>query len=80
MSINQYYNVETPYTEQWNVSLQHELVANTMVSAAYVGSRGVHLNVGRDANTPISIIRPDGKKFFLGLMEAESAPKAEAPK
>jgi len=64
MSINQYYNVETPYTEQWNATLQREVLPNTMVSAAYVGSRGVHLNVGRDANIPISMIRQDGKKFF----------------
>jgi hypothetical protein len=32
-----------PYTVQWNLNLQQELVPNLLFSAAYVGSRGVKL-------------------------------------
>lgn len=64
MSISQYFDVTTPYTIQWNVMLQQEILKNTVFSAGYVGSRGVHLNVGRDTNIAQAVIRPDGKKFF----------------
>ena len=33
------------YVQQWHVSLQHELSANTIVEAAYVGSTIVHVGV-----------------------------------
>jgi hypothetical protein len=36
-------NIETPYTQRWQLSVQRELMHNTVVEAAYVGSRGVGL-------------------------------------
>ncbi len=33
-----------PYTEDWNIDVQRQLPFQTLVSAAYVGSHGVHLN------------------------------------
>lgn len=35
---------KVPYTEAWNFDIQHQFGFNTLVSASYVGSRGVHLN------------------------------------
>ncbi len=32
-----------PYVQQWNISIQHELPGNMLISAAYVGSHGSHL-------------------------------------
>ncbi len=32
-----------PYVQQWNFSVQRELPGSIVVSAAYVGSHGVHL-------------------------------------
>ena len=32
-----------PYVQQWSLFVQHELPGNTMLSAGYVGSHGVHL-------------------------------------
>ncbi len=36
-------NTKTPYVQNWNFSISHELGANTMVEAAYVGAKGTHL-------------------------------------
>jgi hypothetical protein len=43
----------TPWMQQWNVSIQQEVMANTVVVAAYVGSRGVNLVGQRDVNPPL---------------------------
>jgi hypothetical protein len=64
MSIAQYFDVTTPYSMQWNMMVQQEVLPNTVVGVGYVGSRGVHLNVGRDMNIAQATIRPDGTKFF----------------
>jgi len=43
----------TPWMQQWNISVQHELTANTVLMAAYVGSRGMSLVGQRDVNPPL---------------------------
>ena len=43
----------TPWMQQWNVSIQQEVLPNTVVVAAYVGSRGVNLVGQRDVNPPL---------------------------
>jgi len=42
----------TAYVEQWNLSLQREIVANWAVTAAYVGSTGRHFSYSGIANIP----------------------------
>ncbi|MFN0170144.1 MAG: carboxypeptidase regulatory-like domain-containing protein [Bryobacteraceae bacterium] len=42
----------TPYIQQWNLSVQRELVPNWAVTAAYVGSTGRHLTFSGIANIP----------------------------
>jgi hypothetical protein len=32
-----------PYSQQWNLTIQHSLGNNTLVSAAYIGAKGTHL-------------------------------------
>jgi hypothetical protein len=39
-----------PYMQQWNVSIQRELPSNTVLTVAYVGSKGTHLTDQRDIN------------------------------
>ena len=41
---------EAPYQEQWNLNVQRALGAGTILSVAYVGSRGVHLFSQRNLN------------------------------
>jgi len=43
-------NLTPPNYQQWNVSVQHELVTDLMVQAAYVGSKGKNLLVGQEIN------------------------------
>ena len=44
----------TPWMQQWNISIQQEIMPNTVVVAAYVGSRGVNLVGQRDVNPPLA--------------------------
>jgi len=44
----------TPYTQQWNLAIQQQLMRNTILTVAYVGSRGVHMLVHRDVNPSIA--------------------------
>jgi hypothetical protein len=39
-----------PYVQQWNVSVQHELPGNTLVTVAYAASKGTHLTDQRNIN------------------------------
>ncbi len=45
-----------PYVQQWNFSLQRELAQATVLTVAYVGSKGTHLGLQRNLNQlyPIS--------------------------
>ena len=45
-----------PYVQQWNVNIQRELAKETVMTVAYVGSKGTHLSLQRDINQlyPIS--------------------------
>src|SRR5262249_45750100 len=36
-------NAHLPYTQQWNFSIQHQVASATLVSVAYVGAAGTHL-------------------------------------
>jgi hypothetical protein len=44
-----------PYMQQWNLSIEKEIVKNTVLQAAYVGSKGTHLAEQLDLNqlTPL---------------------------
>ena len=56
--------IQTPVNNQYNVSLEQQLLKDTVVEVAYVGSKANHLFTGAEANTPIPVILPDGRKFF----------------
>ena len=45
-------NFKSPYYEQWNLAVQHSLPWDMAVEVAYVGTRGLHLQVLRDRNQP----------------------------
>ncbi len=65
MPISRFFNpnAATPYNQQWNFSVQHELPAEIVVTTAYVGSKGTKLWINRELN-PAAFIPgngPDGK-------------------
>src|SRR5437667_7501430 len=43
------------YTQSWNLSLQREIVADTLVSVTYLGTEVTHLQAGSPLNPPIYI-------------------------
>ena len=43
-------NLRTPYVQQWNVGIQHEIMQNTAVELRYVGNHGVKLSRAVDLN------------------------------
>lgn len=44
-------NYESPYNQQWNLSLQREITKDFIVEAGYVGTKGAHLPGTRVLNT-----------------------------
>jgi len=63
----------TPYLEQWNLTVQREVMRNTIASLSYVGSHGVHLINMLDENPPIiSGIDPaNGRPIFSTLNSSQ---------
>ncbi len=58
---SQDFNPETPVYDQWNVDLEYQLPGQILISPAYVGTKGTHLQVLRDLNqipTPQPIFDP----------------------
>jgi Carboxypeptidase regulatory-like domain/TonB dependent receptor len=58
---SQEFNPQTPVYDQWNVDLEYQLPGQILISPAYVGTKGTHLQVLRDLNqiaTPQSSYDP----------------------
>jgi len=47
---SQEFNPQTPVYDQWNVDIEYQLPGGILVSPAYVGTKGTHLQVLRDYN------------------------------
>ena len=47
---SQDWNPETPVYDQWNVNLEYQLPGDILITPAYVGTKGTHLQVLRDLN------------------------------
>jgi len=45
----------TPYVQQWNGGVQHELPGRVLLEAAYIGSKGTELGRYRQFNTPAHV-------------------------
>ena len=54
----------TPRLQQWNVNVQREILSNTSVTLAYVGSRGDHLQQQRDVNPVLARTLADGTVVY----------------
>ena len=55
-----------PYVQQWNFSIQRELPGSIVVSAAYVGSHGLHL-LGDEIRNSNQISKADLSKYRWGM-------------
>ncbi len=45
-------NIRTPYVQNWNLNIQHQIGSKTVLQVAYVGSKGTKLFRFRDINQP----------------------------
>src|SRR5205823_10112850 len=50
-------NFENPEAWNWNVTFERESVLKTLLSVAYVGRRGLHLQREADINQPTTAVR-----------------------
>jgi hypothetical protein len=58
------WNIKNPYVQNWNLSLQHELPYQIVVSLGYAGARGVHLLRSGDVNIPTPTLQANGTYVF----------------
>ncbi len=58
------YRPASPYSMQYNFSVQRELARGNVLTVAYIGQRGVHDVRLIDENQAIPQVLPDGRDFF----------------
>ena len=61
-------NLKTPYVQQWNFGIEHEILPNTAVEVRYVGNRGTKLLRGIDINQ----VRIFENGFLQDFLRAQS--------
>lgn len=62
------YNDPDAYVQQWNFNVQRELGRDTVLTAAYAGSRGEHLNVFPNINQPVPGAGPIASRRLYPLL------------
>ena len=68
-------NQQLPYSEQWNLGIQHSFLTNYTVEVRYLGSRGIHL----DAQNRLNIQnRVDATHFIPTLFSAPTQAQLDA--
>jgi hypothetical protein len=65
-------NTVTPYTLQWNVTIQRELPSRTLLQVAYVGNRGRQLPLGGETGYTLNQLDP--KYLALGAALNDQVP------
>ncbi|MFZ0061124.1 MAG: TonB-dependent receptor [Pyrinomonadaceae bacterium] len=58
------FDLDNPYLNVYNFSVQRELPWDTVVTLGYAGSRGIHLLRSNDVNTAVPVINTDGTPFY----------------
>ena len=58
------FHLKNPYIQSWNLNLQRELWAETLLTIGYAGARGIHLLRNTDANTAVPEQLADGRYCF----------------
>lgn len=57
-------DADVPMKIHYNLNIQHEVLPDTALSVAYVGSRGMHLPRSNDGNPTKFVLQPDGSRFW----------------
>jgi hypothetical protein len=73
LNINAFqFDPKRSYMEQWNLSVQRELLPSFVLTAAYVGSHGVHLARKNNLNQRTDFVIVNGRKFFPNVADPAS--------
>ena len=64
--------LKTPYVQQWNLGIEHEILPNTAVEVRYVGNRGAKLLRGIDINQ----VKIFENGFLQDFLRAQRKPRA----
>jgi hypothetical protein len=68
-----------PYAEQYNLNVQQEISANSVVQLGYIGSKGTHLHVSRNLNQlPDSIIAQAAAQYQSLIAGGDTPAQADA--
>lgn len=70
---NYWYVTNTPYQEQWNLTIQREVAPNTVATVGYIGSHNVHMFTQLDFNTPTPCLSATSGCYFAGVPTFASA-------
>lgn len=57
-------DADVPMKIHYNLNIQHEIMPDTALTLAYVGSRGIHLPRSNDGNPTKFVTQPDGSRFW----------------
>ncbi len=57
-------NLKTPYTQQWNLTIERQDEALSELRASYAGSRSIGLLYGRNLNEPVPSTTPFTTALF----------------
>ncbi len=66
-------NLQTPYVHQWNLTIQRQIMRDTILEVSYVGNQGSHMFRMIDANQ--AVVSPD---FMAGFKAAQSGVRTGA--
>ena len=70
-------HAKTPYSEQWHASIQQEIPYSTVLTFAYVGTKGLHLddlldiNAGSPGTTAVTVGRPYSDFIQINELQTE---------
>ena len=59
----------TPTTYDWNVTIEHQILSDTLVNVSYVGLRAVHLRQDIDYNPRAAGVGTDASRPFQGFTD-----------
>ncbi len=67
------FEAKQPTVYRWNLNLERELSKNLIVSAGYVGSRGIHLLTNASSNVRIDFQIVNGQRFYPQIGSTQAA-------
>jgi hypothetical protein len=58
------YDWQTPHALHYNLTVEREVLHDTVITVGYAGSRGINTVRTGEINTPVPQVLPDGRLFF----------------